>query len=324
LDVFSEDEFDFFNLTSGIMHSPADVSSLPSYSPPVPDEKGTNDPTMLSTFGLDFGVFGDMTGLGNDAALQLGLVDLIDKYAVPQPAVPAVGVDITAALKDSYAALGWAVPAPTAVRPTLKRKDSDSGSDSAPQKRPRGRPPKSRSDSGSVPPPVAKRPYNRQPKMSSGQVSLSGTPALRAGALADDEDSDAESESAPKLTPSGKTSTARPKSVVPEKYFKDGSAQAITGMTVEQITSFPTFEELLKKVAPALQAGAAEFGERIKENRDKAKDAAKKSREERRQKIDSLEATVAQLEGHIQGMQGVFKALVAKGILSTAEIAMWI
>jgi hypothetical protein len=137
------------------------------------------------------------------------------------------------------------------------------------------------------------------------------------------EDSDAESESTPKITASGKLSTARPKSVVPEKYFKDGSAQAVTGMTVEQIQAFPTFEELLKKVSPELQSAAAEFGERIKENRDKAKDAAKKSRDERKAKIDSLEQTVSELEGKIEGMQAVMMALVSRGVLSEAEVRTW-
>jgi hypothetical protein len=107
---------------------------------------------------------------------------------------------------------------------------------------------------------------------------------------------------------------------VPEKYFKDGTAQAITGMTMEQILAFPTFEQLLKAVSPELRAGAADFGERIADNRDKAKDAAKKSREERKAKIESLETTVQELEDKVKGMQGVLMGLVARGVLRVDEV----
>ena len=95
-------------------------------------------------------------------------------------------------------------------------------------------------------------------------------------------------------------------------------------MTVDQIQSFPTFDELLKVVSPVLQTGAAEFGGRISENRDKAKDAAKKSRDERRAKIDSLEQTVSDLEGKIEGMKGVLVVLVNKGVVDKAEVANWL
>jgi hypothetical protein len=320
LDPIGEDDFDIFNFDAGIMHNPQDIfAGLPEYTP-VPDQRGASDPTMTATFGFDFGDFGTITGLGNDAATQLGLTDLLGKMDT-QPAA-SVGVDVSDALAQSYAALGWMAPAATAtptVEPaqlvssplslesSLKRKNSDASQESAPAKRPRGRPPKSRDDSA----PAEKRPYRRLSKPS---------PAVKSVTF---EDSDAESESTPKITASGKLSTARPKSVVPEKYFKDGSAQAVTGMTVEQIQAFPTFEELLKKVSPELQSAAAEFGERIKENRDKAKDAAKKSRDERKAKIDSLEQTVSELEGKIEGMQAVMMALVSQGVLSEAEVRTW-
>jgi hypothetical protein len=334
LDPVGEDDFDVFNFEAGIMHNPEDIlAGLPEYVS-VPDQRGAADPTMTSTFGVDFGDFGAMTGLGNNAATQLGLIDLFQKLE-PQPS-PTIGADLSDALAQSYAALGWLTPAATSAattvepahlvtspRPSLKRKDSGNADEAAPTKRPRGRPPKPRADSGSSHS-AAKRPYRRQSKSTSvsalAAAAVSGTPSFKSVSFADEEDSEAESESSPRLTASGKSSTARPKSVVPEKYFKDGSAQAIIGMTVEEIQAFPTYEELLKKVAPALRAGAAEFGERIKENRDKAKDAAKKSRDERRAKIDSLERTVAELEGKIEGMRGVMMALVSKGLLSEAEM----
>jgi polyhydroxyalkanoate synthesis regulator phasin len=124
-----------------------------------------------------------------------------------------------------------------------------------------------------------------------------------------------------KLTATGKLSTARPKSVVPEKYLKDGSALSILGMTVDEIQTFPTFEDLLRKVHPSKQAAAAEFGLRIADNRDKAKDAAKKSRDERRQKIESLEDTVQTLETKVVGLQNLLLQLVAKGLVSQGDIA---
>lgn len=302
------------------MHRPEDMFDLlPSY---VPDERGINDPTMLNTFGVDFGDFGSVTGLGDNAVGQLGLINLIDKLG-SVTTIPSATTEID--LQAAYAALGWV--APTAVepsqlvspRPSLKRKASKGSDESVLAKRPRGRPPKARIE--------PKRPYRRQSKSGSSLTALvaaavTDTPASRSVTFADEDDSDAESD-VPTKTKSGKPSTARPKSVVPEKYLKDGSAQTILGMSVEQIQSFPTFEELLKVVSASLQPGAAEFGERIKENRDKAKDAAKKSRDERRAKIDSLEQTVSDLEGKITGMKGVLLALVRKGLLSEGEVGAW-
>lgn len=280
-----DDAFDVFNFgLPGIMHQPQDIPAPPAY------DMDMND---------------------------LGLSDFLAKFApLAEPVVP--GLDLSDALNQAYANLGWTAPAqttqtfspivaPTAIEPamlslstpptpppttpltTLKRKESDTSEAQAPAKRPRGRPPKSRSDSDN-------------------------TPSIRAVSI--------ESEDEPvKRTASGKPSTARPKSVVPEKYFKDGTAQAVTGMTMEQILAFPTFEDLLKQVDPSLYDAAAEFGERIADNRDKAKDAAKKSREERKAKIDSLERTVDGLENKIKGMQGVLMALVSKGLVAQSDVA---
>ena len=292
---------------------------LPPY---MPDQRGTTDPTMTSTFGIDFGDFGSMTMLGTDAVDQLSLNSLLEK-ADPAPVIPTPSSDVD--LLSAYVALGWC-PLPVAIEPSLlvstcpppKRKAFDTSTEAIPVKRPRGRPPKFRIE--------PKRPYRRQSKSGSSVPSLvaavlTNTPASCSFTLADEDDSDAESDVPARRT--GKASTARPKSVVPEKYLKDGSAQTIVGMSVDQIASFPTFEELLKLVSPGLRTGAAEFGERIKENRDKAKDAAKKSRDERRLKIDTLEKSVSDLESKIVGMQGVFEALVRKGILSEADVISW-
>lgn len=325
LDVSAPDpDFDFeFNFGfdikhSGIAHRPEDIfNTLPAYTPAVPQKALVEDPIISSTF-TDMGAFGEFTGLGDNAATQLGLTDLLNKLAATVDAAPQPAVQDTA-LSQAYAALGWTPPTvePSSLtispRPDLKRKDSVSSIDtSAPAKRPRGRPPKSRSpDAVGAPAPV-KRVYRRQSKGEGSPLSRSVTFA--------DEDADSEPDS-PKVTISGKPSTARPKSVVPEKYLKDGSAQSILGMTIEEISNFPTFDDLLKKVDPAKQAAAAAFGARISENRDKAKDAAKKSREERKAKIDSLEQTVADLEGKVEGLQGVLLSLVARGLISQGEVA---
>lgn len=299
LDIKDDFAFDFtgmeglFDLPVGIMHSADD---LPSY----------NDNMQMQgvlPFAPGSGL-GDLGGLGDINVADLGLADFIAKHTPTVPASAPAPAPASDALQQAYANLGWSgdmtiQPAQlslTAPAPSMKRKESDAGSDDAgPAKRPRGRPPKVRTDS-----------------------SYLATPLVRAASIESEDAS--ESPTAVKRTASGKPSTARPKSVVPEKYFKDGTAQAITGMTMEQILAYPTFEELLKNVEPSLQASAAEFGERIAENRDKAKDAAKKSREERKAKIETLESAVAGLEDKVKGMQGVLMGLVARGILGVDDV----
>ena len=299
------------------MHRAEDVfQSLPPYDSTgidVPDKSLASDPTITSTFTSNFSDFGSFTSLGGDAASQLGLTNLLEKMAPLDPTSSQL-VPGDDSLNHAYTALGWAPQTvePSALflspRPSLKRKNSDTSADSpsSSAKRPRRQPPKSRS--GDVPPPT-KRTYRRQSKPD--------TLASRIVTFADDGDSGPDS---PRLTSTGKPSTARPKSVVPEKYLKDGSAQTILGMTVDEIQRYPTFEGLLKQVEPLKKAAAAEFGSRIAENRDKAKDAAKKSRDERRQKIESLEQTVSELEGKVEGLQGILVSLVARGLVSQAEV----
>lgn len=329
LDVSARDpDFDFdFNFgydlkQSGISHRPEDVfNALPTYdlTPLIDNKIMATDPTISST-SSDIGNFGDFTGLGDNAVAQLGLTDLLTKLVSATEAAAQQPVEENSGLNQAYAALGWAAPTvePASLslspQPVLKRKESFSSNESnAPSKRPRGRPPKSRSLDTTSGATTTKRTYRRQSK---GE----GSPLSRTVTFAD-EDADSEPDS-PKVTASGKPSTARPKSVVPEKYLKDGSAQAILGMTIDEISNFPTFEDLLKKVEPSKQAAAAAFGSRISENRDKAKDAAKKSREERKAKIDTLERTVSDLEGKVEGLQNVLLSLVARGLVSQSEVAV--
>ncbi|WVR06116.1 hypothetical protein IAU60_003146 [Kwoniella sp. DSM 27419] len=342
LDPENDFDFDFgfdFNLPApvGITHRPEDLFGSVGFSA---DARGTQDPTMTDTFGLSFGDFGLHTDLGADAASQLGLTNLLEKLA--EPKVPEQPPVFNSDLNDAYAILNKTFstspsvsvqPSQLALPPTpssnLKRKTLDPSSDeSAPPAKRRGRPPGS-GKSKSV---VAQDAKRRQSFKSS--PATSGSPALSVDSVAfeadADEDSDAESATSHqvvKRTASGKPSTARPKSVVPEKFLKDGTAQQILGMDIATIQSFPTFEELLKKVQPGLVPGAREFGERIAENRDKAKDAAKKSRDERRAKIEraeTLEKKVEALESTIKGMTSVLMALVGRGVLSKEQVALYL
>ncbi|WVQ97293.1 hypothetical protein IAU59_004404 [Kwoniella sp. CBS 9459] len=340
--------FDLPNFNVGITHRPEDIFPLEGFA--VPDNRGSQDPTMTNTFGLSFGDFGLHTDLGADAASQLGLTNLLDKLneekATQLKATQQQPAFASNDLTDAYALLDKLLPAatsPVSVQPsqlslppspTLKRKVSE-GSDeaaldsAAPAAKRRGRPPGSgKPKTVSIQEP--KRAYRRPSK--SSPLIASGSPAFSIdSAAADAEDSDAESAAdsptVVKRTASGKPSTARPKSVVPEKFLKDGSAQVILGMDIPTIQSFPTFEELLKKVEPSLVDGAREFGERIAENRDKAKDAAKKSRDERRAKIEraeELEKKVEDLQNTIKGMTSVLVALVDRGILSKDQVALYL
>ncbi|WVO13316.1 hypothetical protein L204_100929 [Cryptococcus depauperatus] len=124
-----------------------------------------------------------------------------------------------------------------------------------------------------------------------------------------------------------KTCTARPKSVVPEKFLNDGSAEAALGMPIAEIQSFPSFEELLKKVHPDNYQKARAFGEKITKNRDKAKHAAKRSRDQRRAKIERaeiLEKQTEELQGQIEGMKTLLSQLVKSGAISRETVQAYI
>lgn len=199
-----------------------------------------------------------------------------------------------------------------------KRKASDASVEGAPAPKRRGRPP------GTGKPKAAKPMERRQSKTnsfsSSSPSSFNGTPP------ADDSDLEAASPTV-KVTATGKPSTDRPKSVVPAKFLKDGTAQAILGMTIPEILSFPTYEELLKKVKVELLPGAREFGEKIADNRDKAKDAAKKSRDERRAKIERaeyFEKKCEQLQEQIASMSSFLMTLVELNVLKKDQIQAFV
>ncbi|WVQ74520.1 hypothetical protein IAR50_004121 [Cryptococcus sp. DSM 104548] len=124
-----------------------------------------------------------------------------------------------------------------------------------------------------------------------------------------------------------KTSTARPRSVVPEKFIGDGSAETALGMSTAAIQSFPSFEELLKHVHPDNYARAKAFGEKIARNRLKAKNAAKRSRDQRRAKIEKaelLEKQTEELQGKLEGMKTLLSTLVANGTVGREAVMEYI
>ncbi|WWD09697.1 hypothetical protein V865_007825 [Kwoniella europaea PYCC6329] len=339
-------DFDFPLPTSvGITHQPEDIQQPPAdfnfdftamtaapIPAPGPDGRGTTDPTMTNTFGLSFGDFGLHTDLGADAASQLGLTNLLGKLGEQkiaqqqQPSLTSTGPGSVNDLTDAYALLDKLLPSatstissPTSIRPsqlslppsppastTLKRKSSESADGAQPTKK-RGRPP----GSGSV---------------KSKTISLQGG-GSPSSSCADESELGSPTPATIKKTISGKPSTARPKSVVPEKFLKDGSAQSILGMDINQIQSYPSFDMLLKDVAADKLHAAKEFGERIADNRDKAKDAAKKSRDERRAKIERseyLEKKVEDLENKLSGLTGVLMSLVDRGLIGKDQIASYL
>ncbi|WRT64429.1 uncharacterized protein IL334_001361 [Kwoniella shivajii] len=337
-----ENDFDFnfdFELPSfGISHRPEDmlnpVQPVDFTSGPAADTRGTADPTMTSTFGLSFGDFGLHTDLGADAASQLGLTNLLDKLGQQQKTAEPATISPINDLSDANALLNKlfsTVASPPSIQPSqlslssspmLKRKGSDASDESLPAAKRRGRPPGAvKTKSVSLPEPT--RAYRQS-------TGFSNSPALSAGSVADESEMDSPAGSSPavvKRTISGKPSTARPKSVVPEKFLKDGSAQAILGMDINQIQSYPSFDMLLKDVEASRVAAAKDFGERIADNRDKAKDAAKKSRDERRAKIersDVLEKKVEDLEAKLKGMTSVLLTLVDRGILNKDQVASYL
>nr|ODN96644.1 hypothetical protein L204_03353 [Cryptococcus depauperatus CBS 7855] len=193
------------------------------------------------------------------------------------------------------------------LKDSLKRKASDScGDDAAPAPKRRGRPPGTGKPKSLVTKPQPPS-FKTTPSPISSTTSLfseDGSPAVR-------------------CTITGKPSTDRPKSVVPAKFLKDGTAQSILGMSIPQINSYPTFSALLADVHPSFLPAAREFGEKISDNRDKAKDAAKKSRDERRVKIERaeyLEKRCEELESKVERMMGLLVGLVEKGLIGKSDV----
>lgn len=325
-------DFDFdLPAATGIAHDPSDIMATlaPSTAAALTtDPTLPSDPTVLSTFGSSFANFGSLASLGSNAVSQLQLGNLLSQLTGSAPAQPAPAA--VPSLPEAYAALGWPLTteskaATASPAPSMKRKLSEMSDDQS-AKRSRGRV----GSSGATP--IAKRPYRRQSKngLSLSQLAAaaaSGSPVVvpapikvETPAPADEDDD----EEPVKLTASGKLSTARPKAVVPEKYMKNGEAQAITGMSTEDIMAFPNWAALMACVDDAHRAGAEVFGKMITENRDKAKWAAKKSRDERKAKVESLEGQVDELQSQIADLRGLLLGLVGRGLVPLSEVESYI
>lgn len=111
---------------------------------------------------------------------------------------------------------------------------------------------------------------------------------------------------------SSKPSVSRPKAVVPEKYFRDGSAQAALGMTKEQILDFPDFETLQRAVSPAHAESAAAFGELMEQVRLKAAESAQAAR-------SAKDAKLVGLQSEIERLKAGFLELLTRGAIDEQE-----
>jgi len=90
---------------------------------------------------------------------------------------------------------------------------------------------------------------------------------------------------------------ARPKSVVPDKFLKNGTAQKILGMAEQEIKGYAQFSDILQVlVGTDRYDEAVKFGTQLEEIRLQGRDAAKKSRDEKRQQKEALMKLQAELD----------------------------
>jgi hypothetical protein len=289
----------------------------------APDAAQTATTTFASAFNSTLGDVG--TGMPTDNALSALLAQFNAASAGPALPPRPAPTATSAQLEGVFSILDWtptnpAVEASPAVETTpsplasfaMKRKLSDVEAEDSSSKRARSSTP------------VAKRAYRRQaPKTSPTLQQLaaaasSGSPLVpeKFELIDTVKKEEPETVAAVRLTSTGKPSTARPKAVVPEKYMKNGEAQAVTGMTTEQILAYPNWEALMQDVDEAHRPNAEILGKMITDNRDKAKWAAKKSRDERKQKVEQLEGQVEELQKKITDMRNIMLKLARTGEVS--------
>ncbi|BEJ16955.1 hypothetical protein CspHIS471_0603560 [Cutaneotrichosporon sp. HIS471] len=325
--LFNSDEMPASD--AGILHEAADlINALFAGNPLEPA-----NPMFASSFNSTF----------NDAGLDAGtqpkvdLDDILRGFEMvsgpsAEPVAPttsnsdADGVDVAMALQPLHWVPTFAAGSSTPASPfpaTVKRKVTEIETETETEY-----PATKRARSST---PVVKRPYRRQSAknnltLSQLAAAASSGSSLVLEQLEDDEAAKKDTEVAAtiRLTSTGKPSTARPKAVVPEKYMKNGEAQTITGMSTEQILAYPNWEALMQDVDEEHRANALAFGKMITDNRDKAKWAAKKSRDERKQKVEQLEGQVDELEKKNDGMRKVLLGLVRKGLVDISEIQEYI
>jgi hypothetical protein len=115
---------------------------------------------------------------------------------------------------------------------------------------------------------------------------------------------------------SSKPSVAKPKAVVPQKYLRDGTAQAALGMSEEQILAYPDFDTLLVDVRAELQSRAVEFGQLVESGRRQAAESAQQNRAAKDAKLNGL-------ADRVHSMEATARQLLDQGILTQAQYQLF-
>ena len=344
---FEEHEQNLFSGSSpaGIMHAPEDLhpssifgnadandlafqqaladllgSSAMTAAPaslPNPFGNTAADPTIASfVASVNAGAVSEKAALANTFSQDFDWDNLIPQVAQGQQvasnpletASPAAGLGWASPTVPSFEAIS---PADLVISPPAgtKRKNSDSSDDMAPvEKKARGRPKKVDADAEAM----AKRPKK-----------LRGSPLARSVTVAEDDES-ASSPSTPVVKGSKKPASAAPKSTIPQKHM--ARAETITGMSAKDIKSFATWEDViahLRTTASERVADAIALGEQVERERQDAAWAAKKARDDKANKIVSLEGRIDTLVSASDNQRQFLLALVATGRLSQAELAAY-
>ena len=116
---------------------------------------------------------------------------------------------------------------------------------------------------------------------------------------------------------SSKPSVAKPKAVVPQKYLRDGTAQAALGMSEEQILAYPDFDTLLLDVQAGLQTRAIEFGQLVENGRRQAAESAQQIRAAKDAKLNGL-------ADRVHSMEATARQLLDRGVLTQAEFKLFV
>lgn len=320
-DLFAEEEPSFFNMflneemigsqgdAFGFDNSEADVSKdAPS---PMDEQRTSRAPSSESegsnlldpTFDLDTALLTgaappayDIVGGGSDPTMSTTFGDkfgadqftpemiamlLQPPFVAPAQSAPLAPVTISPGqLSTPLEGTPVSVTSdlPGPSAPSMKRKLSESSVDSHQQPKKRGRPPKNPASLGLT-------------------IQTPSTPKPKRQAA--------------------KPSVAKPKAVVPQKYLRDGSAQAALGMTESQILAYPDFDALLLAVAPALKERAAAFGEHIEYGRRQAAESAQSNRAAKDAKLNAL-------ADEVQRLKDGFRELYNKGLIDGETLSRFV
>ncbi|RXK38903.1 hypothetical protein M231_03852 [Tremella mesenterica] len=175
-------------------------------------------------------------------------------------------------------------PSATTSSPILKRKASDASDDSIPPPKRRGRPPKVRFTTN-------------QP----------ATPTLGSRIVDDPA-------SAPRRSGAGK--------VIPDRFWTADQAQRATGLSREEILSFPTFAGLLahvKSTQPTHYMSTVELGQKIDEGRNKGAESARRTRDGLKGKIAELEEESRVQREELEELKAFIRDMTTAGLVSVQE-----